>query len=188
MANDTHSGKIELSVMSFLLDNANRANQFAIIINRVEPRFDMIKSLAVSKLVQSVSFIADGMQYEEVQLGSAYMNVAQELQSGEISVTFTEGQNKEVFELLTQHEGKNILPSDGTYLLPYEYYFSIDIVHHFNTVDNMLLNVLTSGDFNPIEVIASGNFVLDGNLEYGYEAGDEQLQMIQAKFKPMMSF
>jgi len=189
MSNDQHTSKLETGIYSYLLENANRANQFGIIISRVEPKFSITESLAISKLVQNISFINDGYQYEEIKIGSAYMNVVQELQSGEIAVTFTEGQNAEVLKFLTKKEdGSNILPSDGTYLLPYEYYFKIDVVHHFNRIDNLLLNVLRGGDLSPLTILASGLYKLDGNLEYGYEVGEEQLQMIQAKFKPMMSF
>ena len=189
MENDKASNKHEIGVYQYLLEYANRSNQFGIFINRVEPKYDFLKAVSISSMVQGVSFINDSLQYEEVQMGSSYINIVQELQSGEIALTLTENQDAEVFKFLTlKEDGSSIIPKDGTFLLPYEYYFQISIVHHFNRVDNLLLNVLSGGDLSPLKVLASGFYKLDGNLEYSYEAGEDKIQAIQAKFKPMMGW
>lgn len=70
-----------------------------------------------------------------------------------------------------------IIPSDGTYLLPYEYYFNLKLYRVFfdqNTIAEA--------------VVYEGNVILEGNISQSFSVGDSALSTIQANFKPMQSF
>lgn len=73
--------------------------------------------------------------------------------------------------------GENIMPVDGTYLLPYDYYFSIK-VSHLVRVDKQTVE----------KVMLAGEFILDGGISTGYTAGDEQYLTTSATFKPLQGW
>lgn len=73
--------------------------------------------------------------------------------------------------------GENIMPIDGTYLLPYDYYFSIK-VSHLVRVDKQTVE----------KVMLAGEFILDGGINTGYTTGDERYLTTSATFKPLQGW
>lgn len=73
----------------------------------------------------------------------------------------------------------NIIPSDGTTLLPYEYYFKI-------RVSNMRSDLITNTVYETI--VLEDDFILDGNLSEEYATGDEQYLEVSATLKPIKSW
>lgn len=72
-----------------------------------------------------------------------------------------------------------ILPSDGTSLLPYEYYFKIKVI----TMDIDLVNNRVGET-----VIVDDDFVLEGSISQDFATGTEEYEEITATFKPIKSW
>lgn len=77
------------------------------------------------------------------------------------------------------NKNENIIPSDGTFLLPMDYYFEIKMSHVFK---NKILNMTSE------KVIIEDKYIIDGNIGINYETGDERFVEITATFKPMKSW
>lgn len=73
----------------------------------------------------------------------------------------------------------NIMPSDGTCLLPYQYYFNIKIQH---IVSDSISNTVY------VKTIIDDDYILDGNPSQEYSTGDEKFLEISASFKPIKSW
>lgn len=73
----------------------------------------------------------------------------------------------------------NIMPSDGTCLLPYQYYFKIQIQH-----------IISDSETNTVYVktIIDDDYILDGSPSQEYATGDERFLEISASFKPIKSW
>ncbi|MFT7880428.1 MAG: hypothetical protein ABXS91_08550 [Sulfurimonas sp.] len=73
----------------------------------------------------------------------------------------------------------NIMPSDGTTLLPYDYYFKITIsnlnVNHFN-------NTISE------TIVVDDEFIIEGNVSQDYATGNEEYLEVSATFKPIKSW
>jgi hypothetical protein len=75
-----------------------------------------------------------------------------------------------------ENEIRPILPQDGTYLLPYDYYFKIEITsREMDTITGMPL---------PTKLL-DGEFVLDGSLTIERDVEGEGLARVTASFKPI---
>ncbi|MGW8169640.1 MAG: hypothetical protein ACWGHH_06515 [Sulfurovaceae bacterium] len=81
----------------------------------------------------------------------------------------------------TNSKGKNgnIIPSDGTCLLPYDYYFRIKLSHI--VVDERLM-------LSREKIIIEDDYLLDGNISLDYATGDENFLKVNATFKPIKSW
>ncbi|NOR58051.1 MAG: hypothetical protein GQ474_05960 [Sulfurimonas sp.] len=73
----------------------------------------------------------------------------------------------------------NIMPSDGTTLLPYEYYFRIRVSSITNDlVNNQMIE----------SVVLEDDFIIDGNVSQEYSTGDERYLELSVTFKPIKSW
>jgi len=73
--------------------------------------------------------------------------------------------------------GDDIMPIDGTYLLPYDYYFSIKLSH-----------LIRVGSETVEKIMLSDDFILDGGTNTGYTTGDERYLTTSATFKPLQGW
>lgn len=73
----------------------------------------------------------------------------------------------------------NIMPSDGTTLLPYEYYFRIKI-------SNMRADLASNSVYET--VVLDDDYILDGNVSEDRSTGDEAYLEVNATFKPIKSW
>ena len=181
---------VELTKYQYLLFNAKRNNQFKVSIFRASPDFDTETSIKITDTIQEVSIIHDGISTNETQIGNAILNTHGVKQSGELQITFVETKDNDVVKFLTLHEdGTPIIPTDGTHLLPYDFYFYIEVTHQSTDMYDGLIDSAVSwlfggGDSKSMK----GEFILDGNLEQGYVAGEPELQTITATFKKLRTW
>lgn len=75
-------------------------------------------------------------------------------------------------------KGGRIMPSDGTLLMPYEYYFEISIVH-------LIIDPI-SGSVTE-KIVIQDDYILDGSPSQEYSTGDERYLEVSATFKPIRS-
>jgi hypothetical protein len=146
--------------------------------------------MKITDLIKEVSIIHDGIETEETQIGNAVINTHGVKQAGEISITFTESKDGDVLKFLTQHDdGTPIIPTDGTSLMPYDFYFHIEVTHSSSDMYDKLIDSAVSllfggGDTKSLK----GDFIIDGNITQNYVAGEPELQEIQATFKKLRSW
>lgn len=76
-------------------------------------------------------------------------------------------------------KGDKIIPSDGTFLLPYEYFFNIKVSH-------IVADPISDTVYE--ETIIEGDYILDGSPSQEYSVGDERYLEISATFKPIKSY
>ena len=75
-------------------------------------------------------------------------------------------------------KGGRIMPSDGTLLLPYEYFFEISIIH---LIIDPISGTVTE------KVVIQDDYILDGSPSQEYSVGDERYLEITATFVPIKS-
>jgi len=73
----------------------------------------------------------------------------------------------------------NIMPSDGTLLLPYQYYFRIRISH-------IIADSNTKTAYE--DVVIDDDYILEGSPSQEYTTGDEKYLQTSATFKPIKSW
>ena len=81
--------------------------------------------------------------------------------------------------MFTDNNHGNILPTDGTFLLPYEYYFSIKMSH-------LIRDRKTNMSYE--KIIVQDDYILDGNVSVSYATDNEGYLEATANFKPIKSF
>jgi len=79
----------------------------------------------------------------------------------------------------TENNHKNIMPTDGTYLLPYDYYFQIKLSH-------IVRDRNTGMSYE--KIIVNDEYLLDGNISFSYTTGEEAYLEANATFKPLKNF
>lgn len=163
--------KVNVKEQHILFQDAKFLNQYGIEISRVAPSFDNSKAIDISKMVKRVSIVHDHLAPEEIQIGSAYLNLLLNRQVGELSVSFIEDKKANVHKFLKMHGGEDIIPTNGTYLLPYEYYFNIKIIHYKDGVN-----------------LLSDDYILTANFSHEYQAGEAEFQQIEATFCKIKSW
>ena len=166
--------KAEVTDQHNIFKNSKVLNQYYIRINRVAPAYSHSKAEKISKMVKKVSIIHNSMDNEEIEFGTAFLNLLINRQIGEISISFVEDKDASVKDFLLKTGGEDIYPTDGSCMLPYEYYFHVEIKHYISPKKT---TKLLSEDYN-----------LSGTFSHDYQAGDEELQMIEATFKPIKSW
>jgi len=169
--------KADVYVQHTLFKNSKVANQYNITISRIAPFYPIHKSLIISQMVKRVSIVHDAIGEEEILLGSAYLNLLLNQQVGEITISFVEDKDASVLDFLKKDNGNDIFPTDGTFLLPYDYYFRIEITHYKSSLPTPKHTILLEGDY-----------ILSNNFPHEYQAGEEELQMVDATFKPIKSW
>jgi hypothetical protein len=181
---------LELLKYQYLLYKAKRNNQYKVSIFRAAPSFDTETSIKITDTIQEVSIIHDGIEVKETQIGNAILNTHGVKQSGEIRITFLETEDNDVINFLTRHEdGTPIIPTDGTHLLPYDFYFFIEVTHQSSDMRDGLLQKALDLIFDTEDKKSiSGEFIIEGNLEQGYVAGEPDWQTITATFKRLKSW
>jgi len=167
---DLTADKVDVNEQHILFRDAKMVNEYKIFISREAPSYSMKASEKISKMIKSVSLVHDVVASEETIIGSAYLNLLIQRQSGEITIGFTEDDDSNVLKFLTKNGGEPIYPTDGTFLLPYDYYFRIKLTHHKETV------------------LIEKDFVLSSNFPHTYQTGEPEFQMIEATFKPIKSW
>lgn len=121
----------------------------------------------------SISY--EGIETEEIKVGSSYLNVITGISSAGISLTFEETRNEAVKEFLLMDNKKPIIPRDGTFLLAEDYYFYIEIK-----------SVPLAGIEKEFFLI-KGNFIIDGQLEKTLQTGESSFLTLTATFKALNS-
>ncbi len=76
-------------------------------------------------------------------------------------------------------KGGRIMPSDGTFLLPYQYYFRIRIAHIISDIETNMVYAKT---------IIEDDYLLEGSPSQEYSTGDERYLQVGATFKPIKSW
>lgn len=220
---------------SYNIEKVQHADTFLFEIARMAPAYDSMKSMVISSLVQQVDIVSNGVETEEVRVGTGFLNLQKAIQGGEVQVTFREFQDGDTEDFLTKTSSKNfldgamsdplgtiatigsgimqatasgsamplfqavgsifgfgfggggfysgnkdgsIMPTDGTHLLPYDYYFKIKMSHLVRGADGM----------THAAVVLEDDFILDGNPSKTYDTSGEAHLTISATFKPITSF
>jgi len=122
----------------------------------------------VSQGIEAISGIASGLG---ATIPSGVSSVLNGL--GAIGGLFNSG------GALGNNKNQNIIPSNGTTLLPYQYYFRIKIS---NLVSDFSANRVYE------MVVLEDDFILEGNLSTEYSTGEEQYLEVTATFKPIKSW
>lgn len=85
-------------------------------------------------LIKSFSIQHKGIETETVNIGGGYVNVISGITPMKLDVVFEESTIKNardrnletlVYDFFFKDKGKDVIPSDGTFLLPYDWYFYI---------------------------------------------------------------
>jgi len=198
--------------------NGQRNNQYSIDISMEAP---VSKPFLEEVFFKSISITFEGFENEPVELGSGNIHtfsgrtplkidmVLHEM--FDYNVNDSDKKERDLYSYFFMNNGEPILPKDGTFLLPYEYYFSIDIyaVRHSTTMlqmdragasDNKYLAMAQNGlaklnkflgakdttmKFKPI---ISGEFILDGQTQLNWvNANNGENQELVLSFVPINS-
>lgn len=150
------------------MKDSQHSNNYDVIFSREAPYTREV----ITHRISQISVSGDSVELEEIKVGSAYFNVIRNVSSPEISITFIESHELIVDNILTKDDdGKRILPTDGTFLLPDDYYFSIEIRALPKYGDESVL-------------VLRGEIVLEGQVQKEFETETEQFQKVSATFKP----
>ncbi|SFV56108.1 hypothetical protein MNB_SUP05-5-910 [hydrothermal vent metagenome] len=159
-----------IKASDLIVENAQWQDQFKMVIMREQP-----DSLSLNPLlIKSFTLQYDGFTVDTSKVGSAYVNQITGIEPLSISVVFREQTSNEITNfLINKKDGTPIMPRDGTYLLPYEYYFSISAY-------------MLDGSWKP-KLLVSGEFLIEGTLSKDLmsEGGNMMEQAIT--FKPILS-
>jgi len=150
-------------------DKIQWSDQFEVVITRANPKTS-VKIEPVSVVKASLKY--GGFSYEFNKIGtSGFISVA-DTEGSSVNLDFYEKSNNEVFKFLNLTEsGEKILPSDGTFLLPYDWYYNIDIY----SLDSSWKK----------RKIMSGNFVRNNSVEKDYTAEGGAMMVISSEFLPV---
>ena len=181
----------DITKKKILLYSAKKNNQFKVSIYRAAPTFDTETSMKITETLQEVSIVHDGMETQTSQTGNAILTTYGTKQAGEITITFLETDLLDVFNFLTlDASGKQIIPSDGTSLLPLDFYFHIEVTHKSKDMQETLLGSAIDFIMNGNDVVKSvtGDYLLSGNITHAYKVGEPEFQTIQAQFKKIKTW
>lgn len=151
------------------------STMFVLDIQRINPTYDFIKAKNISLMAKSVEVTSNGYSYERIGIGSSFENIIDEIQQGNISISFHEFKQGYVMDFLTKYDGEDIIPKDGTVLLPYDYYFKIKV--------SVLENI---NGVRKTRTIVDDFYYLDNAPTLSFERDSEStFQKIQANFMPL---
>ena len=153
-----------------IVNKAQWQDQFMLEITRESPDFKELDPLHV----KSYTFQYDGVIVDTTKIGSGYINQINGVEPLSISVVFRESVSDDITNfLLKKDNGDFITPRDGTYLLPYEYYFNISAYS-------------LDAEWNP-KLLVSGEFLFSGQVTRDFISEGGNMQEITAEFKPINS-
>ena len=198
--------------------SGQRDNQYSIDISMEAP---ISKPFLEEVFFKSISITFEGFENEPVELGSGNINSFAGITPLKIdmvlhemfdyNVNDSDKKERDLYSYFFMNGKKPILPKDGTFLLPYEYYFSIDIYAVSNSTgmlegdragksSNKYLAMAQSGlaklnkflgardttmKFKPI---LSGEFILDGQTQLNWvNANNGENQELVLSFIPINS-
>ena len=163
--------KEDVSSYKSFKKNVQYANLFKATISRINPSIEFIDD----KHIVGVSISYEGIETEEIKIGSSYINVITGISSSGVSLTFEETRDEAVKKFLLMDDEKPIIPKDGTYLLAEDFYFEIEV-----------MSVPLAGDESE-NFLIRGDFILDGQLEKSLQTGEASFLTTTATFKAMNS-
>lgn len=181
---------IQLFREQYLLFSVKRNNQYRVRIYRAAPEFDTETSIKITDMIREVTIIHDGIETKATNIGNAIMNTHTTKQAGELEITFLETKDLDVYKFLAlKNDGTPIIPIDGTSLMPFEYYFYIEVIHQDTGMYSKLLDTAVSFIFGSgLEYSKRGSFIIDGNISHSYVAGEPELQTVKVTFKKLRTW
>ena len=151
--------------------NAQWQDQFIFEIVRESPSTGIIIN---PEDVISCSINYDGINSEPLLAGSSIINLISGVESLSVSVVFRDSADNKIIKFLKlRDDGKSIMPRDGTFLLPYQYYFYLRIKQ---------LN--SKWEETPL---LRGEFLLDGQSVKDFVTDGGEMMGVSAEFKPIFS-
>ncbi len=108
-----------------------------------------------------------GVGHESTPIGSSTISTIGQVAPLEVELTFIEVEGYSFVDFLQKNNGIPILPKDGTYLLPYEYYFNIEVKDYKGTI------------------LIKTDFELNGGISIAHSAEANELLLMSAKFTPI---
>jgi len=167
---------LKVSIISYLnnlqerLNLAQFSNQFKVEIKRVKPIYTssgFLNDNDFSDFITKVDMQIGNTSYEDLIIGATHISTFSDFEPFSLSLSMIDFRDSEVLKFLTKdNNNKDILPKDGTYLLPYDYYFNIKV---FNFSGTLLFNF---------------NMAIDGQIAISYEtSATADLLAIDVKFK-----
>ena len=152
--------------------HAQWSDQFWVEVTMITPTK---KEMIDPHEIESFSITYNGLEAENVPMGSGYMNIFGNMSPLKLDVVFEERAKYENLYryFFTDDKNSEIIPSDGTYLLPNEWKFEIKI----NAVQ---------ASWEKIGVYHN-EFIIDGGTQkdFGVEGG--QRQNLSLSFVPISS-
>jgi hypothetical protein len=159
------------------ISQAQWSDQYELQIKMIAPS---TKQLIPIELIKSYSFKYKAFNTEKISIGTKSVRYFNEVTSQGIDIVFYNIISLENQKLL-QHENtidyflkddrnKNILPSDGSYLLPDEFYFYIEAYQ-------------LDASWNK-KLIGKGNFLLDSELNQDFTSDGGSMQELTLTFSP----
>lgn len=151
--------------------HAQWSDQFWVEVMRIEPFNTIILN---PHLVSSFSITYDGLEAEHIPMGSGSMYVFGDMTPLKLDIVFEEEATwDDLYNYFFISDNKPIIPSDGTYLLPKDWYFEIQVY------------AVDSGWHK--KSIYHNNFIIDGSMQKDFNTEGGQIQEITLSFVPMNS-
>lgn len=153
-----------------IIKNTQWADQFLISIEREEPDYDFLDPIHI----KSYSLMYNGTVVDISKVGSGYVNQITGNEPLSIAVVFREQSSDEITNfLLNRDDGTPILPNDGTYLLPKDYFFNINAF-------------MLDSNWKP-KLLVRGEFLYSGQITKDFTTDGAGMLEIAAEFKPILS-
>ena len=174
---DEMNARVELFNKS--IENIGLSNRFQLMITRVAPKEGLVyDSRAIGAFISMFATQATinkaFLSTEEREVGSTHIRHFSKQEVGDIEFTFMNPVRNVATEYFLKADGEYIAPKDGTTLLPFDYYFKIE-----------LFTWVVEEGFRSKSHYIDGLYHLSSNISFEFDTSSEELQTFSVNFEKM---
>ena len=190
------SGLIPNSIANLLFDNSNIDDMRDKVISEAQKVFNnrqwndlfkikIYRHLAGQPIKEfATPFAITGFTYRQKQftlktthIGTAHTTTFDSVETDSLSLEFEEDISDEVYKFIYYKDDNTpILPQNGTYLLPYDWYFTMSIEIYNEQFKKRILKFDSDKEF-----------ILEGGIERNFKANGGEIENYALTFKPILS-